>query len=173
MPALSERRESKGFTLVELLVVITIIAILSVIGLTIYTSTLKSARDARRLADLRDLKNALEQYYAQNQQYPVTAQGINCSFCINDIAPPNNGLCGGTRFSDKIAPYVSSLVHDPSYSVDSCGDYDQNYLYTPGSTGNDQQSYILWAHVENPSNANAPNASVGGRPPINYYTIGN
>lgn len=49
-----------GFTLVELLVVITIIAILSVVGLTLFNGAQISARDARRKADVDAIANALE-----------------------------------------------------------------------------------------------------------------
>lgn len=50
----------KGFTLVELLVVVAIIAILSVIGLTIFTSAQTNARDARRKSDIDAIAAALE-----------------------------------------------------------------------------------------------------------------
>jgi type IV pilus assembly protein PilA len=50
----------KGFTLVELLVVITIIAILSVIGVTIFSGVQKNARDTRRKADIDSIAKALE-----------------------------------------------------------------------------------------------------------------
>lgn len=49
-----------GFTLVELLVVVTIIAILSVIGVAIFTNTQKSTRDARRKADIDAIASAYE-----------------------------------------------------------------------------------------------------------------
>lgn len=52
-----------GFTLVELLVVVTIIAILATIGLTIYTSAQKQARDAKRRGDIDALAKAMEQNY--------------------------------------------------------------------------------------------------------------
>lgn len=52
--------KQKGFTLVELLVVVAIIAILSVIGLTIFTSAQFNARDARRKSDVDAIANALE-----------------------------------------------------------------------------------------------------------------
>lgn len=52
-----------GFTLVELLVVITIIAILSVVGITVFSGTQKSARNARRQADIDAITKALETHY--------------------------------------------------------------------------------------------------------------
>ena len=62
---------SKGFTLLEVLVVIAIIAILISIGSAAYTSAQKKSRDARRQADLKSVQNGFEQYYADNTAYPT------------------------------------------------------------------------------------------------------
>ena len=49
-----------GFTLVELLVVISIIAVLSVIGIAVYTTIQPDARNAKRRADIDAIAKALE-----------------------------------------------------------------------------------------------------------------
>ncbi len=64
----------KGFTLIEILVVITIIAVLTAIGVISYSSMQKNARDARRKGDMKTLQNALEQYYSQNDAKYATAE---------------------------------------------------------------------------------------------------
>lgn len=52
--------ENRGFTLVELLVVIAVIAILAVIGLTVFSGIQRNARDSRRKADINAIAKALE-----------------------------------------------------------------------------------------------------------------
>lgn len=65
-------RVKKGFTLMELLIVIAVIGILISIATASYSSAQKKARDSRRKGDLKAMQNALEQYYSANSgQYPA------------------------------------------------------------------------------------------------------
>lgn len=57
---------SKGFTLVELLVVVSIIAILSVIALAVFTGIQPRARDATRRSDLEAVSKAMEVGYSES-----------------------------------------------------------------------------------------------------------
>ncbi|MBI2019141.1 type II secretion system protein [Candidatus Daviesbacteria bacterium] len=70
----------KGFTLVELLVVISVIAVLSVIGITIFSGTQKTARDSRRRADVDALSKAVEAHYnSSKDQYCTANAGTYCA----------------------------------------------------------------------------------------------
>jgi prepilin-type N-terminal cleavage/methylation domain-containing protein len=55
-----------GFSLFELLVVISIIGIIIAVGTVSYSSAQKRARDARRREDLQAVQKAFEQYYSVN-----------------------------------------------------------------------------------------------------------
>ncbi len=61
----------RGFTLIELMVVISILAILVAIGVTSYSTIRKNSRDSIRKADLHSIQNALEQYQGKTGSYPV------------------------------------------------------------------------------------------------------
>ena len=87
-----------GFTLVEMLVVISIIAILSAVLAGGYSNSQRSARDAARKANLKSISDALNQYYADNGVFPNTIP-LGGEFALNGIVymkkMPSNVETGG------------------------------------------------------------------------------
>ena len=66
--------KQRGFTLIEILIVVAIIGILSSVILIGLGSARARARDARRIADLREVQNALELYYSKVGRYPDASE---------------------------------------------------------------------------------------------------
>ena len=64
--------KSRGFTIVELLIVIVVIAILATITVLAFNGIQQRARDASRLSDVQSTVKKIELYYAENGRYPST-----------------------------------------------------------------------------------------------------
>jgi len=67
------RKTISGFTMIELIVVITVIGILSTIGVASYSRVQANSRDAERSSKITILAEALEKYYDKNGEYPSCA----------------------------------------------------------------------------------------------------
>lgn len=76
----SRKRKQAGFSLLELLVVVSIIGILIAVAAAAYSTAQKRGRDAKRRGDVKAMQSALEQYYADNDSSYVDASTANdCS----------------------------------------------------------------------------------------------
>ena len=70
------KMNKKGFTLVELLVVIVIIGLLSTLAIVALNSARAKARDAKRVSDIKQLQTAYELYFNDQNKYPPAATAI-------------------------------------------------------------------------------------------------
>ena len=64
------RKSEKGFTLIELLIVVAIIGILAAIAIPQFAAYRQKAYNSAALSDGRNIKGALEGFYAENYIYP-------------------------------------------------------------------------------------------------------
>jgi general secretion pathway protein G len=69
-------RGSRGFTLVELLIVISLISILAAMGLVQYKNSVVSSREAVLRTDLFRMRDAIDQYYADKGKYPSALDSL-------------------------------------------------------------------------------------------------
>jgi general secretion pathway protein G len=69
------RNKNKGFTLIEMLVVIAVIGLLAALILVGLSSFRVRGRDTRRVADVKEVQNGLELYYMKNGSYPTVSGG--------------------------------------------------------------------------------------------------
>jgi len=77
------KQNRNGFTLLELLVVISIIGILMALGVVAYSTAQKKSRDAKRRGDMKSIQNGFEQYYADKDG----VYGLNCAMTDTDYFP--------------------------------------------------------------------------------------
>jgi general secretion pathway protein G len=128
-------RGQRGFTLIELVIVMTIIAILAS-GVTYYAyGQREKAKVTRALADIKELELALETYGADNGDPPTTEQGLDALRTKPTAQPVPNNWQG---------PYLrrsSTGLNDPwgnPYHYEFPGSYNQD-SFDLASTGKDGQ----------------------------------
>ena len=68
--------KSKGFTLVELLVVLAILALLLTLAVPRYFASIERAKDAALMHDLNTLRESLDKFYADTGRYPKTLEDL-------------------------------------------------------------------------------------------------
>ena len=76
MPRRIRRPADGGWTLVELLIVITLIMILASLALTQYRNSITSTKEAAMKSDLFLMHEAIDQYYADKGKYPESLQTL-------------------------------------------------------------------------------------------------
>ena len=65
-----------GFTMIELLVVMSLIVILATVGMAQYRSSIVHSKEAVLKEDLFRMNEAIDQYYADKGQYPSTLDAL-------------------------------------------------------------------------------------------------
>jgi prepilin-type N-terminal cleavage/methylation domain-containing protein len=146
----SVKKYSRGFTLIEILIVVAIIGILAAVILSQLSIARENARDTQRRANLGQIQRAMELYYDDNFSYPVLGNANNLNivgtgFCdvdgdtINDVGTPGLDLLSYPAFNQYVP---EGGINDPS---DRCIFYREHPPVTGG------EGYTLFFEPENMS----------------------
>lgn len=118
-------QRSRGFTLIEIAVVVTVIALLASIVIVSFNQVQKRSRDDMRTVQVTALKTALDRYYNDNGEYPVCPGG------------PNSECSASQYLTPILVPtYTSSVPDQPN---------NQPYAYVRGTPGD---SYGIFVNYE-------------------------
>jgi general secretion pathway protein G len=85
-------RSDGGWTIIELLVVITLIVVLASIGLVQYRNSIVRAREAVLKEDLFRMRDAIDQYHADKGKYPSALEDLVTDGYLRDI--PEDPMTG-------------------------------------------------------------------------------
>jgi len=135
------QQAQKGFTLIEIMIVIVIIGILATLVIPNVMGRPDEARVVSARHDVSTLVQALKLYKLDNGRYPTTEQGLNALVSKPAAEPvPRNWKLGG---------YLDKLPQDPwgtPYQYSNPGTHNNEIdVYSlgadgkPGGTGNDEE----------------------------------
>ena len=76
---------SRGFTVIELMVVMALVVILASLAMVQYRRSIIYAKEAVLLDDLTKMREAIDQYYADKNQYPPTLSALASEGYLREI----------------------------------------------------------------------------------------
>lgn len=124
----------RGFTLIEMLIVITIVGLLATIAISAASYARNKARDGKRLGDVSRIQTALALYYADNRAFPAGT----------DLAlggPGATALCDSGWSAAECAgtPFMVRVPSAPTPADGPCMPVQNAYTYTQIGGGADYQ----------------------------------
>ncbi|WP_024871624.1 type II secretion system major pseudopilin GspG [Tolumonas lignilytica] len=123
-------KQQRGFTLLEIMVVIVILGILASLVVPNLMGNKDQADHQKAVSDIVALENALDMYKLDNSRYPTTDQGLNALITKPDSEPvPRNYKAGG---------YIKRLPADPwqnEYQLLSPGEHGNIDVFSVGPDG--------------------------------------
>lgn len=111
--AMIRRRWNRGFTTIELLLILVIIGILATLVFTTRAGVQQNERNNERQADIKELRDGLEGYFAANNRYPTLDE-------FNDT----------TWRSSHLKALEPEVYRDPSGQTNQLVDKPQANAYT-------------------------------------------
>lgn len=188
-------RQGRGFTIVELLIVVVVIGILASITLVAYSNVQGRARDSRRMTELNAIVKALELYKLNNGAYPNEVGTVNASgwevshdgtgptnflsalVSSNTVSrvpvdPKNNGVNSGAGSLNPSRGSSNTLYYYHLYPAGSNGcDASRGDFYVLGVTRMDTVP-INGNHPQNPGFACTTSWATSGAWQTGAYTNG-
>jgi prepilin-type N-terminal cleavage/methylation domain-containing protein len=120
------KKLSNGFTLIELIIVVTLISFLALLAISYFRNQIFKAQDAKRKSDIKTIQIAVEEYEKDHNCYP-TPEMMDCT--------PGTGLM----------PYLNKIPCDPitnesyyyNYQVDDCPSWYRLYTVLENESDDD------------------------------------
>lgn len=142
---------TKGFSLIELLIVIAIVGVVSALLMANFVGIRQKARDSDRKSNVRQIQSGLELHFADQSFYPTQGNAYGSNAWLNNTACPTSSslFAGG-------ATYMQLIPCDPG-GIGAWNSGNYYYFSADGAT------YDLVACLENPNDSDSV-ASFPGLP---------
>lgn len=133
--AAAVRSSAAGFTLIEIMVVVTILAILSVLVVPKLIGRTDEAKRVAAKVQIKNIEGALQMYKLDNGDYPTTEQGLDALVSRPSVGEaPKNWREGGYLPKVPKDPWGNPYVY---ISPGTHGDYDLASYAGDGESGGD------------------------------------
>jgi len=96
------KNSQRGFTLIELMIVMTVVGILASIAVPNYQRHLIKAREAVLMEDLYQMRRAIDAYFADNIKYPDSLDDLVANKYLRDV--PKDPFTESTDTWEEVAP---------------------------------------------------------------------
>ena len=173
-------KSAKGFTIVELLIVIVIIGILAAISIVTYNGVQQRARNTAIISAAKQTLNSIQAYIAQEDDYPIK---LNVNVCITTESGckrvDGSDIAGNSTLTANLSKISKAPLSVPISGAGS-GIF---YHYTPTRIYNDESRpamLMYWLHGKNQKcgidgvmNKGGDNSVGEATTPPNGYTNGN
>ena len=112
-------KEANGFTMIELMIVVSIVGILATLAVPSYQGTLVRAREAALRQDLFTMRDVLDQHRADQGKYPSSLQALVGAGYLRAV--PNDPFTNSATTWQEIAGPVEEGVADVFSGSDLVG----------------------------------------------------
>lgn len=131
-PGLVDKAFQRGFTLIEVVVVVGIVAILAAVTFVNMSASSQKSRDAKRQADLQTMQTAIELYKNKYGRYPAQcASGAASNGWSGQLGTSYACTDGSTQYIVGLAPeFIPVLPKDPKLNGTASG-----YAYRTNANG--------------------------------------
>lgn len=135
----------RGFTLIEILIVVALVAVLSAIALPIYRSQIMKARRTDAKTSLLDLASREERYFTTNNSYTNVPNNLGYTGAFPVQVPnPTEFVYGISVTGSTISSWTATAVPNGNQVNDTCGTYIINDQGVQGNSGAATPSAQCW-----------------------------
>jgi len=130
----------KGFTLLEVMIVVIIVGILSSVALPQYITTLEKGKSAEAVTNIGSLRTSLDRYWYQNAAGTTDIDDL-------DVDNPNT---------------VTNRLYQYAITVNSCTSTARIYTMKAERIGKESEYWVQWTQTSNAAGKLTRSAKLGG-----------
>lgn len=132
-------KQLRGFTLIELMIVVAVVAVLAAIAIPSYQEYIRRSQRAEARAEVLRAEGWLERFYTENNRYSSNAANdANAAFSSAFTSVPAGGTARyniSLTIQNAGAGYTITATAVNSMSTDACGNYTKTNTGALAYTG--------------------------------------